>query len=134
MLTWMSSFGKVSLVGIECSGTYGLGLLRCMQTSRIDVLEVTAPDKSDRRRRGKDGTSDAENTAHAAFIRLRTETPKTRDGMVESLRFLKSCRKNAVALRSVALQMIRTSIVSTPDELRNILRHMTRINLVLTLA
>jgi transposase len=34
----------------------------------------------------------------------------------------------------VALQMIRTSIVSTPDELRNILRHMTRINLVLTLA
>jgi transposase len=39
-----------------------------------------------------------------------------------------------VALRSVALQMIRTSIVSTPDELRNILRHMTRINLVLTLA
>jgi len=134
MLMWMSSFGKISRVGIECSGTYGLGLLRYMQASGIDVLEVTAPDKSDRRKRGKDDTLDAENTAHAAFSRLRTVTPKSRDGMVESLRVLKSCRKSAVAARTVALQMIRTSIVTAPEELRDTLRHMTRMNLVRTLA
>ena len=134
MLMWMSSFGRVSRVGIECSGTYGLGLLRYMQSSGIDVLEVTAPDNSDRRRRGKDDTLDAENAAHAAFSKLRTVTPKTRDGMVESLRVLKSCRKSAVAARTVALQMIRTSIVSAPDELRETLRYMTRMSLIRTLA
>ncbi len=67
MLRWMTSFGKVSCVGIECSGLYGQGLLRYMQSSGIDVLEVTAPDKSDRRKRGKDDTLDAQNAAHAAF-------------------------------------------------------------------
>jgi len=106
MLTWMTSFGRVSRVGVECSGTYGLGLLRYMQSSGIDVLEVTAPDKSDRRKRGNDDTLDAENAAHAAFSKLRTVTPKTRDGMVESLRVLKSCRKSAVAARTVALQIV----------------------------
>jgi transposase len=105
-----------------------------MQTSGIDFLKVTAPDKSDRRKRGKDDTLDAENAAHAAFSGLRTVTPKTRDGMVESLRVIKSCRKSAVAARTVALQMIRTSIVSAPDELRDTLRHMTRMNLIRTLS
>ncbi len=28
MLTWMCSFGDLSRVGIECTGTYGAGLLR----------------------------------------------------------------------------------------------------------
>jgi transposase len=134
MLTWMASFGTVSRVGIECSGTYGLGLLRYMQSGGIEVLEVTAPDRLDRRRRGKDDTLDAENAAHAAFSRLRTVTPKTRDGMVESLRVLKSCRKSAVAARTVALQIIRSNIISAPEELRDSLRHMTRMNLIRTLA
>ncbi|MDV7106412.1 IS110 family transposase [Vibrio sp. TH_r3] len=134
MLKWMSSFGKISRVGIECSGTYGLGLLRYMQSSGIEVLEVTAPDKVDRRKRGKDDTIDAENAAHAAYSKLRTVTPKTRDGMVESLRILKGCRKTAMAARTVALQMIRTSIVSSPDEIRDTLRHMTRMTLIRTLA
>lgn len=83
MLKWMSSFGKMSRVGIECSGTYGLGLLRYIQSGGIEVLEVTAPDKIDRRKRGKDDKIDAENAAHAAYNKLRTVTPKTRDGMVE---------------------------------------------------
>lgn len=134
MLKWMSSFGKISRVGIECSGTYGLGLLRYMQSSGIEVLEVTAPDKVDRRKRGKDDTIDAENAAHAAYSKLRTVTPKTRDGMVESLRILRGCRKTAMAARTVALQMIRTSIVSSPDEIRDTLRHMTRMTLIRTLA
>ena len=61
----------------------------------VTVLEVTTPDKSDRRKRGKDDTLDAQNAAHAAFACVRTVTPKTRDGMIESLRVLKVCRKTA---------------------------------------
>src|SRR5437764_716827 len=64
----------------------------------------------------------------------RTVTPKSRDGMVESLRVLKACRKTAVAARRVALQMIHNTIVCAPDELRETLRRMTRMQLIRTMA
>jgi transposase len=134
MLAWLRSFGELARIGVECTGTYGAGLLRYLQHAGVTVLEVTAPDKQDRRKRGKDDTIDAENAAHAAFAQVRTVTPKTRDGMVESLRVLKVCRKTAVSARRVALQLIQNSIVSAPDELRESLRTMTRMQLVRTLA
>ena len=39
MLTWMRSFGDLQRIGIECSGSYGAGLLRYMQVAGIEVLE-----------------------------------------------------------------------------------------------
>ena len=134
MLAWMRSFGEVIRVGVECTGTYGAGLLRFLQTSGVTVLEVTTPDKTDRRKRGKDDVIDAQNAAHAAFAGTRTVTPKRRDGMIESLRVLKVCRKTAVAARRVALQMIQTTIVAAPDELREPLGTLTRMQLIRTLA
>jgi len=134
MLNWMSSFGQLERVGVECTGTYGAGLLRYFQNAGVVVLEVTAPDKTDRRKRGKDDTIDAENAAHAAFAGIRTVTPKTRDGMVESLRVINACRKTAVSARRVALQMIQMQIVSSPDPIRESLRTMTRMQLIRTLA
>jgi transposase len=47
---------------------------------------------------------------------------------------LKACRKTAVAARRVALQMIQNTIVCAPDELREPLRKMTRMQLIRTLA
>jgi transposase len=134
MLAWMRSFGELVRVGVEATGTYGAGLLRYLQHAGVTVLEVTAPDKADRRKRGKDDTLDAENAAHAAFAGTRTVTPKSRDGMTESLRVLKACRKTAVAARRVALQMIHNTIVCAPDELREALRKLTRMQLIRTLA
>jgi transposase len=98
------------------------------------VLEVTAPDRPDRRRRGKNDHLDAEAAAHAAFAGIRTVTPKTRDGMIEALRVLRACRKTAVQARRIALQMIGGAIVSAPDALRDSLRNMTRMQLIRTLA
>ena len=134
MLAWMRSFGQLRCVGIEATGTYGAGLLRFMQNAGVEVLEVTAPDKHDRRKRGKNDDLDAQNAAHAAFAGKRTVTPKSRDGMIESLRVLKACRKTAVAARRIALQMIQNTIVCAPDGLREALRQMTRMQLVRTLA
>jgi len=98
MITWMRTFGTVERIGVECTGSYGAGLLRYLQPLGIEVLEVTAPDKTDRRKRGKNDTIDAENAAHAAFAGIRTVTPKTRDGLVESLRVLKVGRKHGQRL------------------------------------
>jgi transposase len=134
LLAWMRSFGEVQRIGIESTGSYGAGLLRFMQQAGIEVLEVTTPDKHDRRRRGKNDDLDAQNAAHAAFAGKRTVTPRSRDGMVESLRVLKACRKTAVAARRIALQMIHNTIVCAPDGLREVLRNMTRMQLVRTLA
>jgi transposase len=134
MLAWMRSFGEVQRVGIESTGSYGAGLLRFIQKAGIEVLEVTAPDRHDRRRRGKNDDLDAQNAAHAAFAGRRTVTPRSRDGMVESLRVLKACRKTAVAARRVALQMIQNTIVCAPDGLRDVLRDMTRMQLIRTLG
>lgn len=39
MLAWLRSFGELSRVGIECTGTYGAGLLRYLQRTGITVLE-----------------------------------------------------------------------------------------------
>ncbi|MBS8267939.1 IS110 family transposase [Halomonas litopenaei] len=134
LLNWIRSFGNIDRVGVECTGTYGAGLMRYLQQAGVTILEVTKPDKLSRHKRGKDDTIDAENAAHAAYAGIRTVTPKTRDGMVEALRVLKVWRKTAVAARRVALQMIQTQIVSAPDALRDPLRKMTRMKLVRTLA
>ena len=134
MLKWMRSFGDVKRIGVECTGSYGAGLLRFLDNAGIEVLEVTAPDKFVRRKKGKDDTLDAENAAHAAYAGIRTVTPKTRDGMVESLRVLRVARKTAVAARRVALQMLQAQIVSAPEELRDQLRNLTRMQLIRTIA
>lgn len=134
MLAWMRSHGDLRRVGVECTGSYGAGLLRYLQRAGIEVLEVTTPDRLDRRRKGKNDDLDAQNAAHAAFAGIRTVTPRSRDGMVEALRVLKVCRKSAVAARRVALQMIQGTIISAPDALRDKLRGMTRMQLIRTLA
>jgi hypothetical protein len=81
-------------------GRIARSALRYLQAASVEVLEVTTPDKHDRRRRGKDDALDAQNAAHAAFARRRVVTPKTRDGMIESLRVLKACRKTAAAAQN----------------------------------
>lgn len=50
MLAWMRSHGDLRRVGVECTGSYGAGLLRFLQRAGIEVLEVTTPDRLDRRR------------------------------------------------------------------------------------
>ena len=59
MLAWMRSFGEVQRVGVESTGSYGAGLLRFLQQAGSAVLEVTTPDRQDRRRRGKNDDFDA---------------------------------------------------------------------------
>lgn len=134
MLEWMRSFGELQRVGIEATGTYGAGVLRYFQKAGVQVLEVTGPDKHDRRARGKSDTLDAEAAAHAAFAGKRTVTPKTRDGMIEALRVLRAVRKTAVQARRIALQMIGNTIISAPDAMRDSVRHMTRMKQIRTLA
>lgn len=110
----MASFEASKRIGVECTGTYGCGLLRYFQNVRLEVLEVNAPERMERRRRGKSDTIDAECASHVAFSGIRTVTPKTRNGMIKSLRALKTCRKTAVSARRVTLQIIHSNMIFCP--------------------
>ncbi len=77
--SWARSLGDVLRVGAGCSGSYGSGLTRHLAKNGFAVLEVTFPDKTVRRKRGKDDFIDAEMAAEAAFTGTRTVTPKSRD-------------------------------------------------------
>src|SRR5436305_6746351 len=86
VIRWLRSFGDVRRVGVEGTGSYGAGLTRHLVEAGIEVLEVVRPDRSERRRKGKDDDLDAISAARAALRDSRTSTPKSKDGAVESLR------------------------------------------------
>ncbi len=134
LLRWMRSFGDVRRAGIEGTGSYGAGVTRHLTDAGVDVVEVDRPDRADRRRRGKSDTLDAENAARAALAGQRTTTPKTKDGKVEALRVLRLARTTAVKSRRVALQLLRNQIVSAPEEVRDQVRNLTRMQLIRTCA
>ena len=98
------------------------------------VLEVTTTRQAGSPPAGKNDDFDAQNAAHAALAGQRTVTPRSRDGMIESLRVLMACRKTAVSARRIALQMIHNTIVCAPDALRDQLRNLTRMQLVRTVG
>lgn len=134
LLTWVRSYGDPIRIGIEGTGSYGAGLTRHLAKHDVTVLEVDRPDRSDRRRRGKDDDLDAINAARAALHQRRTTIPKSKDGAVEALRILRIARAQAVRERRNALQLLRMSIVAAPDEVRDQIRNLTRMQLIRHLA
>jgi transposase len=134
LLSWIGEFGQLTRIGVEGTGSYGAGLTRHLATAGITVLEVDRPDRSDRRRKGKDDDLDAINAARAALHQRRTVAPKSKDGAVEALRVLRVARAHAVRERRNTLQLLRMTIVAAPDELRDQVRNLTRVQLIRVLA
>jgi transposase len=67
LLFWLSGFGPVVRVGVEGTGSYGVGLARYLYNEGIEVVEVDRPDRQARRRLGKSDPVDAEAAARAAL-------------------------------------------------------------------
>lgn len=89
MLGWIGEFGDLARIGVEGTGSYGAGLTRHLAKAGVMILEVDRPDRSDRRRKGKDDDLDVINAARAALQGRRTSIPKSKDGAVEALRVLR---------------------------------------------
>lgn len=134
LIAWMKSFGVVVRVGVECTGSYGAGLTRYLALAGIPVLEVTRPDKSLRRAKGKDDTLDAISAAQAALTGQRVQIAKDRNGQVEALRVLRTTRKTAVKCKRATLQQLHNTIVAAPDAIREQCRNETRMHLLRALA
>jgi transposase len=128
MLRWFRSHGEIIRVGVESTGTFGAGLTRHLALAGIPVLEVTGPDPSIRRAKGKDDAVDAISAAQAARTGQRVQVAKDRSGAVEALRVLRTTRKTAIKCRRATLQQLHNTIIASPDELRDQVRNLTRMH------
>jgi transposase len=118
LLEWLGSFGPVAKVGVEGTGAYGAGLARFLRTSGIEVIEVSRPNREERRLQGKSDPIDAVEAARSALSGRARATAKSRDGQVEAIRALLVAKRSARVARTRALTQIRNLCVTGPDGLR----------------
>ena len=67
LLGWLEGFGEVTKVGMEGTGSYGVGLARFLRRRGIQVVEVNRPNRQARRNHGKSDPLDAIEAARAAL-------------------------------------------------------------------
>jgi transposase len=117
-LAWMRTHGRLEIVGVEGTGSYGTGLARYLTGQDVAVVEVICPNRQARRRRGKSDTADAVAAALAALNGEASGIPKAHDGAVESIRALRVARRGAVKAATQASNQLRDLIVTAPEPLR----------------
>ena len=88
LLGWLIGFGSVTQIGVEGTGSWGVGLSRFLTGAGVVVVEVDRPNRQQRRKVGKSDPSDAVSAARAALSGVASVTPKIRNGPVEQMRVL----------------------------------------------
>ncbi len=115
---WLASFGLVTRVGVEGTGSYGVGLARFLTTTGIEVVEVDRPNRQLRRKKGKSDPTDALAAARAALSGEASVTPKARNGPVEQMRVLLVARRSARQQRIQTLNQLRHLVLCAPEPIR----------------
>ena len=118
LLEWMSSFGVVTRVGVESTGSYGAGLARYLSTRGVRVVEVNQPHAHTRLRVGKSDPIDAEAAARKVLDGRLSTQPKRTTGVVEAIRVLRVVRESAVKARSAALVQFQDLVTTASEDLR----------------
>jgi transposase len=130
LLAWLRSFGRLVLVGVEGTGSYGAELAAHLQQAGIAVVEVDRPDRAARRRDGKSDPLDAQAAARAAQSGRADGLPKQRGGPVQALAALRVARRSAVDQRADVTRQIKSLIVTAAEALRAQLRPLTDAQLI----
>ncbi len=118
LLGWLASFGAVTLVGVEGTGSWGVGLARFLHDHEVETVEVDRPNRQKRRKRGKSDPIDAEAAARAALSGEASVTPKTRNGPIEQMRVLLVARRSARTQRIQTLNQLRHLVFCGPEPIR----------------
>lgn len=125
MERWLSKHGSVAAIGVEGTGTYGLGLQRVLQTAGHQVIEVNRPNRQLRRAKGKSDTIDAESAARAVLAGHATAAPKSHDGIIEAIRVLLVAHTSAKQALQKVDARLRSLTVTAPDAIRIELANLT---------
>ena len=118
---------------IEGAGSYGAGLATFLLERGEWVAEIDRPRRPARRDGAKSDELDAVRAAREALTREHLAQPRRR-GEREALRVLLAAREGAVRARTQALSLLKASIVSAPQGLRDQLRGGTSDEQVLRAA
>jgi transposase len=106
LLTWLETFGAVTKIGVEGTGSCGSGLTRYLRRAGIEVIEVDRPNREERRRSGKSDPLDAVEAARGALSGRASGRPKSRDGAVEAIRVLVVAKRSARQARTKAASKV----------------------------
>ena len=134
LLGWLTSYGEVDRVGVEGTGSWGVGLSRFLHDHEIVVVEVDRPNRQNRRKVGKSDTTDAMAAARAALSGNASVTPKTRNGPVEQIRILLVARRSARSQRIETLNQLRHLVFTGPEEIRSRFKDRPKTGLVSEVA
>ena len=118
LVCWFAGFGSIERVGVEGTGSYGVGLSRFLTATGVEVLEVDRPNRQLRRKRGKSDPTDAVAAARAALSGDASVVPKQRNGPVEQMRVLLVARRSARQQRIQSLNQLRQLVFTAPEPIR----------------
>jgi transposase len=100
IVDFTTSYGTVTAVGVEGTGSYGDEIARTLRSDGLCVLEVNRPNRAARRLQGKSDPLDAYQAAQSVLDGRTTSVPKAKDGTVECLRTLRAGRISALKART----------------------------------
>jgi transposase len=115
-IAFLIGHGTVSVIGIEGTSSYGAGITRAARAAGLEVREVTRPDRSMRRMRGKSDPIDAYAAAHAVLAGRADAAPK--DEEIDAIRALQIARNSAVKARTAAMNQIHHMLITAPATVR----------------
>jgi transposase len=118
LLAWLVGFGPLLRVGVEGTGSWGVGLSRFLHDQDIVVVEVDRPNRQARRKVGKSDPTDAVSAARAALSGSAVVVPKTRIGPMEQMRVLLVARRSARQQRIQTLNQLRHLVFTAPEAIR----------------
>jgi transposase len=108
----------VEQIGVEGTGSWGVGLARFLGDQEMVVVEVDRPNRQKRRKVGKSDPTDALAAARAALSGEASVTPKSRNGPVEQIRVLMVARRSARQQRIQSLNQLRHLVFTAPEPIR----------------
>jgi transposase len=125
LIKWARHRGTVRRAGVEGTGSYGSGLARQLILESIEVFEITRPARRGQRHLGKTDQRDAAAAAKFLLTQDHVALPKSRDGIVESIRVLRNTRASAVKARTQTGQQLRSLVITCTPEMRDTLSTLT---------
>ena len=115
---FVRSRGRIRMIGIEGTGSYGAGLARALRAAGAPIREVIRPKRS-QRRRGKSDPIDAYAAAGRALAEADAlPVAKTGTGPCEQIRVLLVERRSAMKARVAAHRQITALLTTAPDAVR----------------
>jgi transposase len=134
LLGWLASHGEIDRVGVEGTGSWGVGLARFLLDHEILVVEVDRPNRQVRWKVGKSDPTDALSAARAALSGSASVIPKTRNGPVEQIRVLLVARRSARSQRIETLNQLRHLVFTGPETVRSRFKDRYKTGLITEVA